>query len=119
MPLEGDHEHSPSGFHPSGLVLWARISGWAFVIVPWLVLVVFYPVQDARMFWRVMTGPAEAGTTIAGWLGESYGHVLPIFPWPGAQSQANQTRKVQRRHTVAPYRIRRGISHKLPGSPIL
>ena len=116
MPLEGDHEHSPSGFHPSGLVLLARISGWAFVIVPWLVLVVFYPMQDARMFWKVMTRPAEAGMAIAGWLGESYGHVFPFFPWPRAQPQDNQTRRSQRHHAIGPAGTHRGISHKAPGS---
>ena len=118
MSLEDDHKNSPSEFYPRGPILWARITGWAFVIVPWLVLVVFHPLQDARMFWTVMTRPAEAGTTIAGWLGESYGHVLPILPWPQAQSQANQTRRVLQRNAVAPAGTHRGISHKVSDTPI-
>ncbi len=118
MSLEGDHEHSPSGFYPSGLVLWARIAGWAFVIVPWLVLVVFHPVQDARMFWKVMTRPAEAGTTIAGWLGESYGHVLPILPWPQAQPPSQPNTASPEAQGAHPSGTLRRLPHGMPGKPI-
>ena len=89
MTFADDRERSPTDPYLRGPALWARMIVWAFVIVPWWVLVVFRPVQDARMLWRVMTRPAEAGTTIAGWLVQSYGHVLPIWPWPRPHPTSN------------------------------
>ena len=108
MTFADDRERSPTDPYLRGPALWSRMIVWAFVIVPWWVLVVFRPVQDARMLWRVMTRPAEAGTTIAGWLVQSYGHVLPIWPWP--RPQPNQTRSVPRIQAPPPSGTHRGRS---------
>ena len=101
MHHSADQERSSPDLYLRRLALWARMLVWVFVIVPWWVLVVFHPVQDARMLWRVITRPTEAGPTIARWLGESYGHVLPIFPWPRVQPQPNLPRPLPRVRWVA------------------
>jgi hypothetical protein len=88
MPHDRKRRPSESGAH--GLAAWFHLIVWGFVTVPWWVLVVFHPVQDARMFWRAVTHPASSGPTIAEWLGQSYGHVLPI--WFRVRPQPNETK---------------------------
>jgi hypothetical protein len=74
-----DRERRPTEFGARGLAAWFHLIVWAFVVVPWWVLVVFHPVQDARLLWKVVTRPASSPAAITAWLAQSYSHVLPIW----------------------------------------
>lgn len=74
-----DRERRPAELGPRGLAAWVQLIVWALVIVPWWELVVFHPVQDVQMFWKVVTRPTLSRATITDWLAQSYGHVFPIW----------------------------------------
>ena len=101
---------------PRGLAAWFHLIVWAFMIVPWWVLVVFHPVQDSRMFWRVVTRPASSRAAITNWLTQSYGHVFPI--WFRARPQPFQARPVLTGRAAASSGTGRQLSGRVSRIPI-